>query len=111
MQNVNNISMEVAKEVDIAIICMLNHFLNHLKDNYLHKCIYNIHNINNQKDNQVVKMTLEDILDVTEEVEIDNEKIEIEGIEEIEGQDLNKDEVGIKEENKEGQDHHREIPL
>lgn len=111
MQNVSSILMEVVKEVDIVITCTLSHFLNHLKDNYLHKCTYNIHNINNQKDNRAVRTILEDIIDVIEKAEIDNEEIEIEEIKGIEDQDLNKKEVEIKEENKEGQDHHLEIPL
>lgn len=70
--------MEVVKEAAIVIICMLNPFLNLLKDNYLHKCIFNTLNLNNKNDSQAAKMILENI-NVKTNIEVDKDKEEIEG--------------------------------
>lgn len=87
--------MVVVREVDIVIICMLNHYLNHSKDNYFNKCILNILNSDKKKDQKVVKMILEEI----------NEKIK-EEIEEIKDQGLEIIKEKWKKEIVEGQDHH-----
>ena len=41
--------MVVVKEEGIVIICILNHYLNLLKEIFLHKCIYNFLNIERKK--------------------------------------------------------------
>lgn len=84
--------MEAAREEGIATICTSNRYQNPSNVNYSHRCIWSTLNIDSKKEKRAVRTTSEDS---KEEVaigigEIDR-VIETEGIEEIAGQDLNRE--------------------
>jgi hypothetical protein len=64
--------MEVAKEEVIVIICMLNHFQIHSRKICLHKCIYNILNIDKKKEVTVKIQILNGLEEIEEKSEDKN---------------------------------------
>jgi hypothetical protein len=107
--------MEVVKEADIVIICMLSLYQNLSNDSFLLKCIFNIQNLNKKREMIVNKMILENSIDeitisveMIEEIEIEGKKNvkEIEEIEKDHDQKKEKEEMNVEED----QDHNLVIP-